>query len=122
MKISEMTNDQACDCLLRLTPAVSAILEDGEVQTMLNMYSEGRKKPLYQMLSEILPKLVPFCVKTHKADLYEIVGALTFKKAKDVGAMNILETMKVLKESIDGELIGFFKPSGRATEQPGTES
>jgi hypothetical protein len=122
MKISEMTNDQACDCLIRMTPAVTSILDDKEtVDAMLKAYAEGRSKPLYQMIGDILPKFVPFCLKTHKRDLYEIIGALTFKSVKEVGNMNLLETMKVLKESVDEDLIGFFKSSGLATAEPGEE-
>lgn len=122
MKISEMTNDQACECLVRMTPAVTAILEDKEtVDAMLKAYADGRKKPLYQMIGDILPKIVPFCFQTHKKDLYEIVGALDFKPTKEVSGMNFLATLKVLKESVDEDLISFFRPSGNATAEPGAE-
>lgn len=118
MKISQMTNNQASEALIRLSSPLANILDDENTKPLLeDMEKLGTKG----IVSQWLPKFVAYCLKDHKADVYEIIGALTFKPTKVVGNMNFLETVKELKESIDEDLIGFFKSSGNATATPGEE-
>lgn len=121
MKISEMTNDQAAEVLVKIAAPISNILDDDNVRPLIDeMENSDRSNPT-KFLAAIVPKVVAFCMKDHKGDLYEIVGALTFKPASKVGNMNFMTTVKEIRESIDEDLIGFFRSSGNATTAPGQE-
>ena len=118
MKISEMTNDQASEAMIRIATPMANILEDENSKPLLEeMTKLGDGSKLYSFL----PKFVSFSLKDHKRDLYEIVGALTLKPASKVGNMNFLQTVKEMRESIDEDFIAFFRSSGSATATPGEE-
>jgi hypothetical protein len=121
MKLSEMTMDQSCDCLIRLTDPVANILNDENIGEIFKQYSdpETQKEPVYKMIAMLLPKVATFAVKNHKKDFYEIIGALTLKPASAVGKMSLKDVLTVLKESIDEELISFFRSSGSVTNATG---
>jgi hypothetical protein len=119
MKISMMTNDQASEAMIRIATPLANILDDENSKPLFDEMSKlGDGK---HTIAKIIPKFVAFCLKDHKHDLYEIIGALTFKPTSKVGNMNFMETVKEMKESIDEDFIGFFKSSGSATAIPGQE-
>ena len=66
---------------------------------------------LIHTIGRMIPQIVSYLFKTHKEDLYEIVGALTFKKAAEVASMNFLETIRIVKDSYDEVLHDFFTSS-----------
>lgn len=107
MKISEMTNDQAADALVKIAPAIENILKDEATKPLLEKLAGAQGMEPLQVVATILPEAVAFCMKEHKDDLYAVVAALTQKT--QVGKMNFLTTVKELKESIDEDLVGFFK-------------
>ena len=72
-----------------------------------------------KVISSMLPKFVPILLKDHKADLYEIISVLSGKARKDIGQMKLTETITVLRESIDDDLIGFFKSSSSVNARAG---
>ena len=111
MKISEMTNDQAADAMIRLAVPFGNICEDEEAVKLIDEYKGMSKMPLIQTIGKMLPKFVAYMLKSHKEDLYEIVGALTFKTADKVAKMNFVETIKVVKDSYDEVLASFFPSS-----------
>ena len=121
MKISEMTNDQATEVLARISVPMSNLLEDKDFVELVDEVSKGVTDNAAAFVARIIPKAASFCLKSPKDDLYEIVGALTFKPAKAVGNMNFLATVKELRESIDEDFIGFFRSSGNATATPGEQ-
>ena len=108
MKISEMTNDQAADALLRLSVPFGNICEDQEMVKMIDQYLKMEGRPNIQKLGKLFNPFVNFAFKDHRADLYEIVGALTFKKPAEVAKLKFLDTVKVLRESYDEVLKSFF--------------
>lgn len=119
MKISEMTNDQACDAIVRLTQPIANITDDPAVEPMLKELAshEGENGvSALKIISSMLPKVVPLLLKDHKTDVYEIISVLSWKDRKAVGQMKLMETISVLRESIDEDLIGFFKSSVPAKE------
>lgn len=121
MKLSQMTNDQACEAMIRLAEPCSNLLKDETVMPLLDSLKNGSEgESVAQMFGRILPKFVSFAMKDHKADLYEIVGVLSETPTAKVGKMPFVQTVKVLKESIDEDFIDFFKSSGDATSNPGT--
>lgn len=111
MKISEMTNDQAADALIRLSVPFGNICEDEEAVKMIDEYMVMKNLPVIKIIGKMLPQISGYLLKTHKADLYEIVGALTFKTKTAVAKMNFFDTIKVLKDSYDEVLQGFFTSS-----------
>ena len=104
MKISEMNNDQACEAIIRISNPISNILNDDNIKPLVEELEKGKQagesgQPL-KFIAGIIPKLVAFCMKDHKGDLYEIISALTFKPVSKVGQMNFAATVKEIRESI----------------------
>lgn len=109
MKISEMTNDQAADAMIKLAEPISRIVEDEKTTELLREMQQGDNEGGIAFFGRILPKVVPYCMKEHRDDVYAVVAALTLKPISAVGNMNFVETIKELKESIDEDFLGFFK-------------
>ena len=114
MKISEMTNEQAADALIRLSVPFGNICDDEKMVGMIDEFNRMKNIPVIQTVGKIIPKVVTYALKEHKEDVYEIVGALTMKTMAQVAEMNFIETIKVFKDSYDEVLQGFFTSS---TEQ-----
>ena len=117
MKISEMNNEKAADALIRITTPIGNIFADEETTKMFEQIKViGEGAPL-QELGKIIPKAVTLLLKTHKKDVYEIVGALTFKSVSEVAKMNFVETINVVKDSYDEVLHSFFTSSVKQTNE-----
>ena len=118
MKLSEMTNDQACDAIIKLTQPVANIMDDQEFGLIVKELGGYSGKPVnnLKILSGMIPKIVPLLLKNHKQDTYAIISVLSGKDEKEIGQMKMTESITILKESIDEDLIGFFRQSGRQTK------
>lgn len=114
MKLSELSNDQATDILIRLSGPVGAICDDEEAVQMIDEYKSRYKMPLFYAVGKMIPTLVGYLLKKHKSELYEIISLLSGEKKSDVGNMNFAETVKVLRDSYDDTLSVFFRSSGSA--------
>lgn len=112
MKISEMTNDQACEAMIRLTGAFSTVCEDDE---MMKLLDELNGKTITDAIKGVIPRFVAFALNKHKAELYEIVGALMMEPSGNVGKMNFMETVSVIRDSVDEVLTSFFPSSATLT-------
>lgn len=121
MKISEMNNDQATEAIARISVPLSVLIEDKNFVALIDEIQTAEHGDPFKYVSAMIPKITSLCLKDHKAELYEIVGALTFKPTEKVGKMNFLATVKELRESIDEDFIDFFKLSGSATATPGEQ-
>lgn len=108
MKISEMTNDQATEALIRIASPFEAICEDDEFLEALDKLAGMKGQPVIKVIGQMLPTFINIGLKKHRADLYEIVGALTMKPIAQVGKMNFKETVVALQESYDSVLMDFF--------------
>ena len=121
MKISEMTNDQATQALVRLSGPFASICDDDEMMAILDEVDKMRKGegeqgvPVIKAISHILPKFITFGLVKHKADLYEIVGALLGEPRNKIGGLNITETIKAVRDSYDDVLASFFPHSAPVT-------
>lgn len=115
MKISEMTNDQACDAILRISGPFARITEDPEAAEILNMVDEmsSGKVSAAKAMPKLLPRFAAFGLKAHREDFYEVVGALTGASLEAVRKMNFIATIGVLRESWDEVAAGFFPSSGK---------
>ena len=117
MRFSQMTNDQARDVMIRLAVPASNLMNDKNIMPVLTELGEGKDKPVVELIGGLLPKIVAFALKDHADDLYEVVGALAEKPTEEIGQMNFMQTLGVLRDSIDKDFIDFFKSSG--TNKPG---
>lgn len=122
MKISEMTNDQATEAIIRIAPPISNICDDEKMMEIIDDLGKFGETDLFTAIGRILPKIVTCALKDHKFDLYEIIGALQMKPAEVVGKMNFAETIKAVKESYDDILAGFFTDSVRSAVTKGKKS
>lgn len=114
MKISEMTNDQATDALIRISGPFENICGDDDVTEALNEISKLSGQPLIRAVGKIIPFFTDLLLKKHKMDLYEIISALTMKPVSSVGKMNFKETVEIIQESYDDILRDFFTRSALA--------
>lgn len=119
MKISEMTNDQATQALVRLSGPFANICDDDEMMAILDEVQKLRDNsgvPVIKAIASILPKFISFGLIKHKKDLYEIVGALVGESASKVGSMNVKQTVQAVKDSYDEVLASFFTRSASAVK------
>lgn len=108
MKISMMNTEQAADALVRMAQPVANILDDKDVDPILQEFSESEDKSMTKLAACFIPKIVPLALKTHRDDVFEIVGALEGLSADEVRKLPILKTMAIVRESFDKDLIDFF--------------
>lgn len=120
MKISEMTNDQATEAMIRISTPIANICDDREFLDLIDGISkleEGTN--IVTLIGKYLPKLITCAFKKHRDDLFEIVGALTMKSAAAVGKMNFKETIQTVRDSYDEILSGFFTRNGSSANGNG---
>lgn len=124
MKISEMTNDQAAEALIRLAGPFAALADDEEIMTMLNEIKAMKSQGIAVMTATVkmIPRFVTFGLAKHKKDLYEIVGALLQKPASAVGELNTLQTIKAVQDSFDEDTQTFFTQYADARKSKGGKS
>lgn len=115
MKISEMTNQQATEAIIRLADPIGNICDDQEIADMLKEFSTMGDVPMVQTVGKMIPRIVTYGFKKHVDDLYEIVGALTMQTREQVEKMNFAETIKAVKDSYDDVLSSFFTQSKAST-------
>ena len=111
MKITEMTNEQAADALIRLSTPFGNICDDEKLTDMIEQYKALKDETFIRTVGKILPQIIGYAFKEHKNDLYEIVGALTGKTTAQVAKMNFAETIKTVRDSYDEVLATFITPS-----------
>lgn len=117
MKLSEMTNDQFCDVLLRVTGPFANITEDPDCAPLVegfNKISNGEME-LADAAKAFLPKVIVFGLghDKHRADVYEIIGALLDVPTEQVRTMNPLVTIKAVRENWDETISSFFPSTAK---------
>lgn len=125
MKITEMTNDQAADAMLRLAGPFASFADDEEFMKMMDEIQAMKDggMPVRTATLKMIPKFVTFGIRRHKHDLYEIIGALTLKPTAHVAKMNFMETIQTVRESWDDVTSSFFPSSGAGlTKSAGSSS
>lgn len=112
MKLSEMTNEQATEAMLRLTGPIKNLCEDSDiVQFIDTVKSVDDNTPFYMLMGKMIPELVRLAFIKHKNDVYEVVGALLMVPAGEVADMKFGATVKELQDSYDDMLTSFFSRS-----------
>ena len=124
MKLSEMTTVQLSNAIADLAEPLANIAEDKELASRLSEYrkffietgetdkdgsTSGTK--IIQLAANLIRNIFPISMKTHCNDTIAIIAALTGKTKKQVAQQKGLQTIKDLTESIDKDLIDFFRSS-----------
>lgn len=108
MKLSQMTNDQAAEALIELSIPIGNICDDDEFTKVIDEYKAIKDIPVIQAIGKILPKVLVALLRTHKADVYQIIGILNGCPASKIAKMNFAETLKLVRDSYDEVIHGFF--------------
>ena len=108
MKLSEMTNDQAAEALIELSIPVGNICDSEDFTAIVDEYKEIKDIPVIQAIGRMLPKILALLLRTHKKDVYQIIGILNNCPAGKVAKMNFGETVRLVRSSYDEVLHGFF--------------
>ena len=120
MKLSELSTDAAASVLVSITPAISNILKDPNLQENIARKADLKDKSIigiYAAGVDKINEIIPFLLKDHKDDIYEVIAVLNETTASEVAGQNILVTMTQIREIVrDKELVDFFK-SWAETEQ-----
>ena len=111
MKLSEMTTNQAADAMIRLSYPISRICDDEDAVKLIDGLSNMPNTSIFIAVAKMLPDFSKYLLKKHRLDLYEILGVLSFKKAEEIGEMNIKDTIQLIKDSYDELLADFFTQS-----------
>lgn len=114
MKISQMSNEQAADALIRIAEPAGRICDDEELANLLETFSKMKNVTMLRAVGKLLPQVTAIALKKHRQDLYEIIGALAQKSAQEVAQMNFKQTIQFVKDSYDDILQDFFTPSAKA--------
>lgn len=117
MKISEMTNKQATEAIIRLAEPIGNLCDDKEIAELFKQIGEMREVPMVTTIGKLLPRFIMYAFQKHLNDLYEVVGALTMQSRAQVEKMNVAETIKVMKDSYDDVFASFFTSSSSAMKK-----
>lgn len=113
MRISEMTNDEALDALLIITPCVDNILGDEELLENLRQITALKGKTvgeIYAIGAKRITSLLPILLKSHRADVYGIIGAVNGMTVTEVAKCKLVDTIEMVKEIVNDEVLAdFFK-------------
>ena len=107
MKISQMSTNQAADVLVKIAKPAAHIMHDKVTTKVLEGVAKGSNEPV-QFIADNLVPVVTVLLEAHRADVFEVVAALTGKTEKEIGDQSILTTITDIKESWDGDLMDFF--------------
>lgn len=114
MKISEMTTDQATEAMIRISSAFGTLCEDEEMLQMIDQFNGIKWR---DAIRGLIPKFVFAMLKNHKAELYEIVGALNCVPASTIGTYKIVDTIAIVRNSWDDVMSSFFPTSDTQNQE-----
>lgn len=106
MKLSEMPTKKAAACLTELAAPVGVLLKNEAVREYLE--KAAKQKASIPMLADALGVLLPVFLRDHYHETVKVISVLTDKTPDVIDEQPIAATMKDVRESVDGDLIGFF--------------
>lgn len=114
MKIAEFSTDEGLDVLCEITTPLGNIVNDKDLTKALqNKIDKNATEAEYMLKgTQMISEIIPVVLKTHRDDLYHILGALNKKPVEEIGSQSIIETVNQVKELMgDKDLQSFFKRS-----------
>ena len=109
MKFIEMNNEQVADALIRISDPLENLCSDPKLDELIDKYKKLKDEPLLKTIGAIVPMFITLAIKDHKTDLFEIISVIIGKPVKTIEKMNILDTIKEVRESWNEVLTGFFQ-------------
>jgi len=114
MRISELDTNAGLDVLCEITPYIGAIVTDeelvAELKRKVDVGNNPTKAQVWVAALDKLTKLLPILLKTHRSDVYGIVGAINGKTEAEIEKQNFIKTMVEIRDIInDKEFKDFFK-------------
>lgn len=114
MRISELTTETGLDVLCTITPFICNIIEDEglreELRNKIHLDENASMTEVYAAGLDKLTKLIPILLKTHRSDVYGVVGAINGKSEEAVAAQPMLKTMGEIRDIVkDKDFKDFFK-------------
>ena len=106
MKLSEMPTRKAAECLAELAEPFGVILKTPAVEEYLK--KAANKEATVSMLVDAFIALLPSFLREHFDETAKILAVLTGKTPEEIGDQTLKVTIDDVKDSFDGELIGFF--------------
>lgn len=106
MKLSEMSTRKAAECMVELAAPVGALVKDPAVREYLE--KAAQKKASIDMLADAVGVLLPVFLQKHYSETVKVLSILTGKSAPEIDEQPIKTTISDVKESLDGDLFGFF--------------
>ncbi len=122
MRLSEMTTDQACEAIVELTVPVANIVDDPALEPMLKDFAGRKGQNGLKIISAMIPKVVPLMLKDHRKDVYTILSVMSGEPTEKIGNQKITETIRMVQECVDEDLIRFFRSSVPPTGKQGSGS
>jgi hypothetical protein len=114
MRISELDTNEGLDVLCEITPYIGAIATDKDLRTELvnkaNVSENATEAEIWTAALGKLSKLMPIILKTHRADVYAIIGALNGKTPQEIEKQLFIKTAVEIRDIVnDKEFLDFFK-------------
>lgn len=117
MKLSDLTTDETLDVLCEITPCVERIVKDEGIIGTIGKAVDTNGLTQAGVLMTGLEKIgavVPALLKTHRADLYHILGAVNRMEPAEIAAQKLTVTLTQIDDVLhDEDLLTFFRPFGR---------
>lgn len=117
MKISQLSTDEATALLIEILPYVDNLVNDEAFCKEIARKTEFKSTIGDFMMqgAQKIVALLPIILKSHKNDLYCILGAVYKMPPEKIGKQKLSETANQIKEIMkDEDLVGFFKSHGDA--------
>lgn len=104
-----MNTEKTLDKMMELLPFITPILEDAETKGLRDMLRpKGEKKAEYSV-ADLIPRLFPLMLTSHRAELYGILSVLMEKPVEEVKQKPFSEIKEALKgESVLKDFFDFF--------------
>ena len=106
MKLSEMRTKQAAACMAELAAPVGVLLKNDAVRQYLN--KAAKQEASIPVLSDALEILLPVLFRDHYEETAKILSIMTGKTPDEISEQPVKITIRDVRDTIDGELIGFF--------------
>ena len=121
MKLSEMTTDRAADALVRIAEPAAEIVNDDNVWKIWEKMGKMKNPNIKAQIVFIVREVAPILLKDHRDALYVVLSIMTEKTVQQIADQKVKDTIRDIKESVDGELLSFFMPSEEQKQNIVTE-
>lgn len=109
MKFIDMNNEQVAEALIHISSPLENLCNDPKLDELIEKYKASKEEPLMKTIGAVVPLFISLAIKDHKNDLYEIISVVIGKPVSEIAKMNIVDTVKEVRESWNEVLTGFFQ-------------